>query len=78
MKIARSETTSERLSHCNGCENNKLGICKACGCIIQGKTRLAGAWCPIGLWGKEEEAPVVAETTSQTPQRKGIASLFRP
>jgi hypothetical protein len=69
MKMARSETVSERLSHCNGCEHNKLGICKRCGCIIQGKTRLAGSFCPIGLWGKEE-----AEVN---PRDLGIRSLFR-
>ena len=69
MKLARSETTSERLSHCNGCEHNKLGICKKYGCIIQGKTRLAGTWCPIGLWGKEEE--------EAKPEKMGLGSFFR-
>ena len=76
MKIARSETTSERLSHCNGCENNKLGICKACGCIIQGKTRLAGSWCPIGLWGKEEDEPKPLPPDVK-PNHMGLGSFFR-
>jgi hypothetical protein len=32
-----------------------MGICKRCGCIIQGKTRLANQKCPIGLWGPETQ-----------------------
>ena len=76
MKIARAETVSERLSHCNGCEHNKLGICKRCGCIIQGKTRLAGSWCPIGLWGREEDEPKVQEIPVKV-RDLGIKSLFR-
>lgn len=51
--LASKAVVEERLSHCNDCEHNKLGICKRCGCIIQGKTRLADSWCPIGLWDKE-------------------------
>jgi hypothetical protein len=52
--LASKEVVEERLSHCSDCEHNKMGICKRCGCIIQGKTRLADTWCPIGLWGKEK------------------------
>jgi hypothetical protein len=54
VKLARSSTVEERLSQCDPCEHNKLGICKRCGCVIQGKTRLANQKCPIGLWGPEE------------------------
>ena len=60
--LASEHVVEERLSHCGPCEHNKLGICKRCGCFIQGKARLAGSWCPIGLWGKEE---------------MGIKSLYR-
>jgi len=52
--LASKHVVEERLSHCEPCEHNKLGICKRCGCIVQGKTRLADSWCPIGLWGKEQ------------------------
>lgn len=69
MKLASSDTVSERLSHCNGCEHNKLGICKRCGCIVNGKARLAGSWCPIGLWGKEEFVI--------KPEKMGLGSFFR-
>jgi len=54
--MARKSTVEERLSYCNDCEHNKLGICKKCGCIIQGKTRLANQKCPIGLWGPESDS----------------------
>lgn len=76
MKMARVETTSERLSYCNGCEHNKLGICKRCGCIIQGKTRLAGSFCPIGLWGKEDADQKFPEM-KQSPNRMGLGSFFK-
>ena len=53
--MARKSTVEERLSYCNDCEHNKMGICKKCSCIIQGKTRLADQRCPIGLWGRESQ-----------------------
>ena len=52
---ARKNTVEERLAHCNGCEHNKMGICKRCGCIIQAKARLSNQRCPIGLWGAESQ-----------------------
>jgi len=54
VKMARSGTVEDRLSHCQPCENNKFGICKKCGCVIQGKVRFANQKCPVGLWGPEE------------------------
>ena len=53
--MARKSTVEERLGFCSSCEHNKLGICRKCGCIIQGKTRLADQRCPIGLWGRESQ-----------------------
>jgi hypothetical protein len=53
--MARKSTVEERLSHCEPCEHNKMGICKRCGCIIAAKTRLKGQRCPIGLWGPESQ-----------------------
>ena len=55
VKLARQSTIDERLSHCTDCENNKMGICKKCGCIIQGKVRFPNQKCPIGLWGRESQ-----------------------
>ena len=55
MKLARSSTVEDRLAYCASCENNKFGVCKKCGCVIQGKTRLANQKCPIGLWGPESD-----------------------
>lgn len=55
MSLARHGTVEERLSHCEPCEHNKLGICKKCGCVVKLKARLAHTWCPIGLWGKESQ-----------------------
>lgn len=54
IKLAAKETVQDRLSYCDPCDHNKLGICKQCGCLIQGKTRLADTSCPMGWWGKEE------------------------
>ncbi len=55
MKLARSSTVEDRLAYCGSCEHSKFGICKKCGCVIQGKTRLANQKCPIGLWGPESD-----------------------
>ena len=76
MKMARAETVSERMSHCTGCEHNKMHICAKCGCIVPAKARLAGSFCPIGLWGREEDEPKVQEIPVQT-RDLGIRSLFR-
>jgi len=53
--LASPETVEERLGHCSGCEHNKLGVCKRCGCVIQAKTRLKNQKCPIGLWNIESQ-----------------------
>jgi hypothetical protein len=52
--LASEEVVQHRLAYCDPCENNKLGICKKCGCFIQGKTRFANQRCPVGLWGPEK------------------------
>lgn len=53
--MARKSTVEERLGFCSSCEHNKMGICRKCGCIIQGKVRFPGQKCPIGLWGPESQ-----------------------
>lgn len=44
--------SEERLAICNGCpELIKLtSQCKKCGCIMNIKTKLEAAKCPIGKW----------------------------
>jgi hypothetical protein len=82
LKPASQSTVDERLSHCTPCEHNKLGICKRCGCFVQGKARLAGSVCPIGLWGREENWNAGKESEPQMaqeppkPSELGIKSLF--
>jgi hypothetical protein len=39
-----------RLSICNSCENNILGICKVCGCIIKIKVLVKSTSCPKDKW----------------------------
>ena len=46
------EVKAERLSICELCEHNKLGICSQCGCILHLKTEWKGVKCPIDKWDK--------------------------
>lgn len=50
------EVQQERLEICKACpELIKLtSQCKKCGCIMNLKTKLKEAACPIGKWGKDE------------------------
>jgi hypothetical protein len=50
------EIQKERMSICNACpELIKLTHqCKKCGCVMNLKTKLKEAVCPIGKWGKHE------------------------
>ena len=45
---------------CDMCDRQKttLGVkvCKECGCSIWAKTQLPAAVCPIGKWGKSDNA----------------------
>jgi hypothetical protein len=52
--LASKEVVDHRLAYCDPCEHNKLGICKKCGCFIQGKTRIANQRCPLSYWGPEQ------------------------
>jgi hypothetical protein len=44
------ELKAERLAICHPCENYKVGLCVACGCVLTWKTSLVRAACPIGKW----------------------------
>lgn len=62
---ASSEALYKRITACTSCENNLLGICKKCGCIIQAKIRIAKASCPVGLWMEDRIA--LANTSEESP-----------
>jgi hypothetical protein len=44
------KNVEERVSICEKCEHNAVGICKKCGCIIYLKTQMMSSACPIGKW----------------------------
>jgi len=52
--IGKVETlvAEERLSICKGCEKyiHSTHQCKECGCIMNLKTKLPNASCPLGKW----------------------------
>jgi hypothetical protein len=48
--IASQDVIKSRLDTCNICDNLKLGICAKCGCLVELKTRLNVAVCPIEKW----------------------------
>lgn len=40
--------------------------CKKCGCLMDAKTKLAAASCPLGKWGKfEKKIPLTYEITQE-------------
>ena len=55
--IASDIIIKERRNICESCEHRKkMGVflCSKCGCIIEGKIRLAASKCPIGKWSNEK------------------------
>jgi len=50
--ISSTELSAERLKMCNECEHFKRMIrqCDICGCMLDLKTKLLEAECPIGQW----------------------------
>lgn len=52
-----TEVRENRLSICKQCPEfiNATTQCKKCGCIMNLKTKLPNAECPIGKWHKEEK-----------------------
>jgi hypothetical protein len=47
-----SSVQQERMSICKSCPFYRKSIdqCKKCGCIMNQKTKLADASCPVGKW----------------------------
>lgn len=44
-----------RMAICQACPFADVGVkrkffCSKCGCVLEGKTRVAGESCPIGKW----------------------------
>jgi hypothetical protein len=52
MNRAPSEVKEQRHSICKGCPFYRKAIdqCKKCGCIMDQKTKLADASCPVHKW----------------------------
>lgn len=52
--LGRVEATiaKERMEICKGCEHliKLTHQCKECGCMMDAKTKLPNAFCPIGKW----------------------------
>jgi hypothetical protein len=46
-----SELSSARLRVCNICTDRDNSRCGLCGCVLESKTRLKSAECPLGKWG---------------------------
>lgn len=62
----------QRLEICKACpEFIKLTHqCKKCGCLMDAKTKLADATCPLGKWGKfEKKIPITYEITKEELDR---------
>jgi len=54
--IADKKIVKERNNICESCEHiGKFYRCAKCGCFMIIKTRIASAYCPIGLWVKVKE-----------------------
>lgn len=51
------EIKQKRLDICKSCPEfiNLSTQCKKCGCIMNAKTKLPNASCPLGKWGTEEK-----------------------
>ncbi len=46
------ELSQARLKICNRCRKRTKYTCSLCGCILESKTRLKSAECPLGKWNK--------------------------
>lgn len=51
------ELGKERMKFCRPCENNILGVCKLCICVVKMKTRVPEMFCPDtpSKWGAVNE-----------------------
>ena len=48
-----NKIAKDRMEICKGCEHliKLTHQCKECGCMMDAKTKLPNATCPIGKWG---------------------------
>ena len=52
---AKPATAERRWDHCQGCTFlKKNSKCAKCGCFMKLKVQFKQAFCPIGIWNKEE------------------------
>jgi len=49
----------ERYDTCRNCDQSEIIepdlVCKVCGCLLLGMTRLKDYECPLGKWGKFQD-----------------------
>lgn len=58
----------QRLAMCKACPEfiRFTHQCKKCGCLMDAKTKLADATCPIGKWGKfDKPVPMSHDITEE-------------
>ena len=57
MHVKDPKIAENRLEICKACPEliQLTTQCKKCGCFMAAKTKLKGAECPLGKWGKVNE-----------------------
>lgn len=50
VEFISQDERNKRIQICNVCEYNRMKVCAQCGCMIDLKTKLKKAECPIGKW----------------------------
>lgn len=55
LEKVQAEVAEKRLEICNSCPEfiRTTSQCKKCGCLMNFKTKIPNASCPIGKWGIE-------------------------
>jgi hypothetical protein len=47
-----NEISKSRMEICSECKDRDKNKCSLCGCILESKTRLKNAECPLSKWNK--------------------------
>lgn len=57
VKRVAEDISEKRLNICISCDRfaKMTRTCKECGCLMDAKTKLGNAFCPLGKWGQVEE-----------------------
>lgn len=50
VEFVDQETYKKRINICNICDYNNYRTCTKCGCLVDLKTKLTKACCPMGKW----------------------------